>query len=273
MKMLLLLAVAGIALGGPSGEQPSTVALSEAHRPATGYASEYRAVYAPAAPALDGDISDAGWKAAAWSGDFTSREGGGAPKRGSRFKAVYAKDALYVAVECMEPTPEKMADEHQAHEFWLCDVVEIFSCAAKNELLHLVCSARGNLNDEIQGKTSARTKGNVAWQAKSKICADRWTCEFRIPFLLFGAVPADGEIAAPFNVCRNATTVNELSSWSHTRSFKSTANYGTLTLEKAPGELADGLRRLVDVSLIPESSEMKAKREDVERIMNRLFGE
>ena len=240
---------------------------------AAGTPPAYEAKYAPVAPVLDGDISDACWKDAAWSCGFTNREGGGAPKRGSRFKALYAKDALYVAVECMEPTPEKMADEHQAHEFWLCDVVEVYSCAAKNELLHLVCSARGNLNDEIEGRTSARTKGNVAWQAKSKIYADRWTCEFRIPFLLFGAVPADGEIAAPFNVCRNATTVNELSSWSHTRSFKSTANYGTLTLERAPGELADGLRRLVDASLIPESAEMKAKREDVERIMNRLFGE
>ena len=239
---------------------------------AAGAPSSYKAGYVPAAPVVDGDLGDACWKGAAWSGDFTSREGG-APKRGSRFKAVYAADALYVAVECMEPTPEKMADEHQAHEFWLCDVVEIFSCAAKNEMLHLICSARGNLNDEIPGKTSARTKGNVEWQAKSKIYADRWTCEYRIPFLLFGAVPADGEIAAPFNVCRNATTVGELSSWSHTRSFKSTSNYGTLTLERAPSELAEGLRRLVDVSLIPESAEMKAKREDTERIMNRLFGE
>ena len=240
---------------------------------AAGAPPAYKAKYTPAAPVLDGDISDACWQDAAWSGDFVNREGGGAPKRGSRFKAMYAKDALYVAVECMEPTPGKMADEHQAHEFWLCDIVEVFSCAAKNELLHLVCSARGNLNDEIEGRTTARTKGNVGWQARSKIFADRWTCEFRIQFLLFGAVPADGEIAAPFNVCRNATTVNELSCWSHTRSFKSTANYGTLTLERAPGELADGLRRLVDASLIPESAEMKAKREDVERIMNRLFGE
>jgi len=239
---------------------------------AAGAPPAYKAGYVPAAPVVDGDLGDACWKGAAWSSGFTSREGG-APKRGSRFKAVYAKDALYVAVECMEPTPEKMADEHQAHEFWLCDVVEIFSCAAKNEMLHLICSAHGNLNDEIQGKTSARTKGNVGWQAKSKVYADRWTCEFRMPFLLFGAVPADGEIAAPFNVCRNATTVNELSSWSHTMSFKSTANYGTLALEKAPAALADGLRRLVDTSLIPESAEAKARREDTERIMNRLFGE
>ncbi len=239
---------------------------------AMGAPPAYRAGYAPVAPAVDGDLGDACWKGAAWTVGFTSREGG-APKRGSRFKAVYANDALYVAVECMEPTPEKMADEHQAHEFWLCDVVEIFSCAAKNELLHLVCSARGNLNDEIEGRTTARTKGNVGWQARSKVLPDRWTCEFRIPFLLFGAVPADGEVAAPFNVCRNATTVNELSSWSYTRSFKSTANYGTLTLERSPGELAEGLRRLVDASLIPESAEAKARREDVGRIMNRLFGE
>ena len=239
---------------------------------AAGETLAYKAGYVPAAPVVDGDLGDACWNGAAWSCEFTSREGG-TPKRGSRFKAVYAADALYVAVECMEPTPEKMADEHQAHEFWLCDIAEIFSCAVKNEMLHLVCSARGNLNDEIEGKTSARTKGNIEWQAKSKIYADRWTCEFRIPFLLFGAVPADGEIAAPFNVCRNATTVKELSSWSHTTSFKSTSNYGTLKLERAPSELAEGLRRLVDVSLIPESAEMKAKREDVERIMKRLFGE
>ena len=232
----------------------------------------YRAEYVSAAPALDGDLSDACWKGAAWSSGFVNRDGS-TPQRGTRFKAVYASDAVYVAVECAESTPEKMADEHQAHEFWLCDVVEVFSCAAKNETLHLVCSARGNLNDEIDGKTVARTKGNIGWQAKSKIAADRWTCEFRIPFLLFGVVPADGEIAAPFNVCRNATSVKELSCWSQAPNFKSKADYGTLVLAKSPDGLAEGLRRLVDASLIPESAETRARREDAERIMKRLFDE
>ena len=218
---------------------------------AAGAPPAYKTGYAPAAPVVDGDLGDACWKGATWSDGFTSREGG-APKRGSRFKAVYAADALYVAVECMEPTPEKMADEHQSHEFWLCDVVEVFSCAAKNEMLHLICSAHGNLNDEIQGKTSARTKGNLGWQAKSKVYAARWTCEFRIPFLLFGAVPADGEIASGH---MNHVVPK------------------TLALAKAPAALADGLRRLVDTSLIPESAEAKARREDTMRIMNRLFGE
>lgn len=232
----------------------------------------YEAAFVPVAPALDGDLSDACWQSVLWSSPFVSREGA-APQRASRYKAVSAADAVYVAVECEEVTPGNMADEHQAHEFWLCDVVEIFSCAAKNEMLHLVCSARGNLNDEIPGKTAARTKGNVGWQAKSKIGKDRWTCEFRIPFLLFGAVPADGALNVPFNVCRNATTVKELSSWSHATNFKSQANYGTLKLAQAPADRAAALRKLVDTSLIPESAEARVKREDTRRIMKRLFDE
>ena len=49
--------------------------------------------------------------------------------------------------------------------------------------------------------------------------------------------------------------------------------YGTLVLAKSPDGQAEGLRRLVDASLIPESAETRARREDAERIMKRLFDE
>ena len=238
-------------------------------------AVKYTAKYSKTVPIVDGIAENGVWKGAAWSEGFVLRVTGKTPEKATtRFKSVYTDEALYFYVECVEPNVAGIADEHQAHEFWLCDVVELYTTALKNEQVHLVCSARGNLNDEIPGKTCVRTRNHVDWSAKSKIAADRWSCEFRVPFLLLGVSPADGDIAFPINVCRNATTTKELSSWSfQSGSFKSEAGFGTLTLPKAPAEAAEKLRRAADASKLPETAADKEKREHKARIMKRLFTE
>ncbi|MDD4017273.1 MAG: hypothetical protein PHV28_04945 [Kiritimatiellae bacterium] len=234
----------------------------------------YRAPYVAKAPVVDGTVDESVWSAQPWSSPFVLRVTGKPPVKETRFKAVYAADAVYIAVECRENEIAKIADEHQAHEFWLCDVVEFYSIAVANEQLHLICSARGNLNDEIPGKTVVRTRNNIDWSAKAKILGDRWTCEFRVPFLTFGRVPDKGAIEVPFNLCRNATTSKELSSWSfQSGSFKSETGFGRLVLEQAPARVGTELARLVDPKLIPESPADKERRLRKVRILKRLFEE
>jgi len=233
----------------------------------------YTANYAEKVP-FDGTVETGVWKDLPWSSSLVRRADGKPPaKTTTRFKACYTKEAVYVAVECLEPNVAGLADEHQAHEFWLCDVIELFSTAVKNEQLHLICSARGNLNQEIPGTTDVRTRSHTDWMAKAKIGTDRWTCCFRVPFLLFGKAPVDGPVTAPFNICRNATTTKELSCWSHSTDFKNTANYGQLVLAPAPAPAVEALRRAVDPSLIPETPAEKEKREKTAEILKSLFEE
>ena len=254
-------------------------------KPATAMAAAFAAVFTATAKVsytahytddipFDGTPDNGAWRDIGWSTTLVRRSDGKTPdKTTTRFKACYTADAVYVAVECAEPNIAGLADEHQAHEFWLCDVVELFSTAIKNEQIHLICSARGNLNQEIPGTTDVRTRSHVDWSAKAKIGADRWTCCFRIPFLLFGKTPTDGPVTVRFNVCRNATTTKELSCWSQAKSFKNEADFGMLTLSAAPAKASEAIRRAADPSLIPETPAEREKREKTAAIMKALFEE
>lgn len=208
-----------------------------------GATAEYSADCSALPPVLDGEIeNDPAWKAVPWSSGFEKRGTAGTPVANTRFKALYTVDALYLAAECMEPQMDKIASEHNYIEFWLCDVVEVFLIPMKNEMIHLIYSARNNANEEIPGKTAIRTKYQTGWTAKSKMGKDRWCVEFCIPLFLLGVAPSAGEVSIPFNLCRNSTPEKELSSWSFQKgSFKSPLGFGILSLKKSPPSLAGKL--------------------------------
>lgn len=198
----------------------------------------YEASYSDLKPVLDGSIiDDAAWAKASWSEPFAQRMTGKAPKSATRFKALYTDDALYVAAECVESEMDKIADEHNAIEYWKCDVVELFAIPHKEEMIHLVYSARNNANDEIPGATAKRTRDMIGWAAKSRMLADRWTVEFCIPLNLLGVDPSSADVRMPFNLCRNAAPKKELSSWSAqvgNGNFKDANTFGAIVLKATP---------------------------------------
>lgn len=65
----------------------------------------YRAVRAPAAPVIDGDLDDAAWAAAAWTLEFVDIEGAHRPlpTHATRVKMTWDDSALYIAANLAEP--------------------------------------------------------------------------------------------------------------------------------------------------------------------------
>lgn len=196
----------------------------------------YEAPYASEADA-------AAWETVPWSEGLVTFKAM-APKETSRFKALYTDEALYVKVECRESQVKKIPDERIATEFWRCDVVELFAIPHRDEMIHLIGSARGNLNEEMPGLTAVRTRNMTGWDAKSEIGDDRWTIVFCVPLSLLGLDPSSGDRTMPFNVCRNAIVAKELTSWSPQLGgdFKDAQGFGRLVLKSAPAANAAAVK-------------------------------
>ena len=202
---------------------------------------EANVAYSSSVPVLDGDISgDPAWKHLPWCGDgFTILRKSDPPNCATRFKALYTADALYLAVECMEKNIDKMRLEERPVEYYNYDVTELFFEATPGEVIHFIFSARDSKNEQIDGKTLVRTKGQTAWAAKSKICADRWTTEYLVPLALLAVDPSRSSVAVPFNMCRHTTPDNQYSTWNPTKGFASREGFGKLRFAPAPKEASE----------------------------------
>ena len=201
----------------------------------------YRADYVEQAPVTDGAIAgDPAWEKAAWSSDFTLHRKGTPPKNASRFKAVYTADALYVAIENREGNMAALGTDENKVEFWHCDVDELLFAVRKNELIHLIYSARDNANEQMDGAVKVRTGGLTGWSAKAKLLDDRWTVEFCVPFFLLDVAPGAADTPIPFNACRNELADKELSSWSFQEgSFSNIDGFGSLILAPPPAAVRE----------------------------------
>ena len=201
----------------------------------------YRAEYVGKAPVVDGAVAgDCAWAKAAWSSEFVLHRKGTPPKNASRFKAVYTDDALYLAIENFERNMAALGTDENKVEFWHCDVDELLFAVRKNELIHLIYSARDNANEQMDGAVKVRTGGLTGWSAKAKLFADRWTVEFCVPLFLLDVVPGASDVAFPFNACRNELAEKELSSWSFQKgSFMDIDGFGTLVLAPPPAAVRE----------------------------------
>ena len=195
------------------------------------------AVRAEAAPAVDGKLDDAVWKTAEWNGEYLAAKTGAAPVYQTRFKAAYTKDALYLAVESLDDEPAKIDPEVNVTEWWHMDIAEVFIANLQGEVLHLVESARGNMNEEIPGSVQARNESGAKWRAASAIGTKSWTCEFAIPFGLLGFNPGDRYATIPFNISRCIERAKQYSLWNFTKGrFGDLSGFGRLAFvgRKAP---------------------------------------
>ncbi len=195
---------------------------------------------------IDGRLDEPAWAAGQWYGDFTSAstgaENAGAPKPAAvqtRFKVLYDDGAIYVGVECDEPTPEGIrlrATEHDGNVY-TDDCVEVFFDPAGEGRYyhHFVINTKGAWYDDysadyglVHGKLwdcAIETAAQVDIQAK------KWTLEARLPFAglqLHGAAKSTWL----WNVSREryAGGAQELTSWSPLKgSFHSPRRFGKLT--------------------------------------------
>ncbi|MBP5183369.1 MAG: hypothetical protein J6331_10130, partial [Lentisphaeria bacterium] len=168
-------------------------------------------VYKQTAPIrIDGILDEPDWKNANVLSNFKA---GGRTKKGTEVRQsfariVYAPDTLYIAVECMEPTPEKIvAGEKVSRDDtgWaaLGNAVELFYNYPDmgEKYYHLAINSKGQIIDAIQSPYSRNDKFRTQAKFAVKVLEDRWILEIAIPCSEIGMKCYDGG-AWKINVAR-----------------------------------------------------------------------
>lgn len=225
---------------------------------------EYQVNYCTLYPVIDGKIeNDPAWKNVKWETNFLLHRKNAAPRYATRFKALYTKDALYVAVECFEENVNNLKKVYNFNEFWIYDTVELFLQPARGEIMQFVCNYQGMTYESIPGSVSKRTSFRIGWKAagiKGKKC---WSTEFCIPLFLLGKSPASSHIAIKGNICRNSTSTRERSTWNlQMKGFNDPAGFGSFVLKKAP---ATAKKELENALKIPHWLSLVARWKEIRR--------
>ncbi len=190
------------------------------------YMENYRElrVYRRAAPiVIDGVLDDADWKNADTITGFKSAGNGVLAGNAQTFvKVVYEPEFICFGIETMEPTPDRMLTEIRERDgqLWLDNTLEIFITHPDlaGDYFHLIFNANGVLYDAFnrRAQKAADLKFDSCAEVKTKVLADRWIAEVRIPTAPLGMQAFDGQVWR-INVARARVLTNnyrETSSWS-----------------------------------------------------------
>jgi len=135
------------------------------------------------APKIDGDIDEAAWKPVKalefrlLDGDPTK------PSCPTQAKLMATEEALYVAIKCMDPEPEKVFAKKRPRDsnVWEDDSVEVFlefGPRPTPEYYQIIVNPEASFLDAFARDNS--------WQGNQKIAAstgaDHWSVEIAIPF-------------------------------------------------------------------------------------------
>ncbi|MEM8909177.1 MAG: DUF5916 domain-containing protein, partial [Bacteroidota bacterium] len=146
------------------------------------------------APQIDGVLEDEAWKIVDWGGDFiqTRPYEKAAPTQETAFKILYDDKNLYIAYRCFDSNPEEIVQRLSRRDGFAGDWVEvnIDSYNDARTAFSFTISASGVKGDEFISNNGDNwdSSWNPIWYAKTKIDAQGWTAEVRIPFsqLRFG---------------------------------------------------------------------------------------
>ena len=194
-------------------------------------------------PVLDGRIQgDPAWEKVPWQEGFFLHRKESSPKFGTKFKALYTKDAFYVAAECYEEDVSKLKKVYNFNEFWVYDTVELFLETNPGEVVQFIANYESMTYETIPGSLAKRVSFRTGWKAAGARGEKCWCVEFCIPFYLLGKVPSVSSVTFPGNLCRNSMTTNERSTWSFQKgAFRDPAGFGRFVLEKAPSSVKNEL--------------------------------
>jgi len=129
----------------------------------------------------------------------------------TEFYIGHDREALYIAVRAFEPRMDTMLARTTAGEEELQgeESIEILLHPAGAPPVRLVVNALGARYESLNG--NAAWQG--AWEAATRLLADEWSVEVRIPFDTLGVRPSQGDRWG-LNVIRNRRNVrSEQSAW------------------------------------------------------------
>jgi hypothetical protein len=189
----------------------------------TGPSPNTRKEYTPnqlreGAVSLDGILDDPVWQNTPARDDFVERSPtpGGAPKFRTSFRVVYDAEALYVAVQCEQPTePRIRSMRRDSGKLYSDDAVAVridpyldrrttfeFATNAAGAQVDLLILDKGN---------NSTFAYDALWEVASSATPEGWTAEFRIPF---GALGAPKEGGFGLDIQRFVAGTNQMYQWS-----------------------------------------------------------
>ncbi len=170
-------------------------------------------------PRINGVFDDPVWQNANWQGDFTQHDpdNGAAPSQPTTFAILYDDDYLYVAIKAQDDEPEKIERRLSRRDSWEGDIVGIHLDSyfdRKTAFLFMV-SAAGVKNDGFVANDNFDSFDGTwdpIWEVKTKITADGWNAEMKIPLsqLRFGEKE---EQVWGMQIARNIFRKDEWSTW------------------------------------------------------------
>ncbi len=181
------------------------------------------ATKAAAAPTVDGNLDEAVWRDGPWYTDFTLLgEGRKLAEAQTRFKVAFDDIHLYFAVQCFEPSMDKLVARHTQRDSMIFrdDCVEIMvdPTGDRTEYYHFIVNVIGTLYDaqNRQGGNVRTVEWDCNFRAATARGEESWTVEVAIPFVELGLTSRSrGDWA--LNVARERYARKELSSFAEGR--------------------------------------------------------
>lgn len=166
---------------------------------------------------LDGIPNEAAWNAVEWGGDFIQwrPNEGKAPSQQTNFKILYDDKFLYIAYRCYDQAADSIVKRMGRRDEFPGDWVEINidSYHDLRSAFSFTLSVSGVRSDEfVSNEDQWDASWNPIWFAKTKIDAQGWTAEVKIPLsqLRYGNEP---DKVWGFQITRRLFRKEEHSTW------------------------------------------------------------
>ena len=174
--------------------------------------------------AVDGRLDDAAWARAPVNGGFVERSPTprATPPVDTRFRVLFDRDAIYVAVEMdlLEgETPRALALSRDSFDIYSDDAITLKIDVARDRRTTLgfaVNPANTQLDYvAVENGAQMRREFDAVWESATTIRSDAWVAEFRIPVAALGLPPEDGDRVLGFNVTRDHNRRFATDDWAH----------------------------------------------------------
>ncbi|GAA3508930.1 hypothetical protein GCM10022393_21020 [Aquimarina addita] len=145
-------------------------------------------------PVINGIIDEVEWDIVKWSGDFIERQPdeNTPPSQQTKFKIIYDQNFLYVAYRCYDTEPDLIEKRLSRRDGFAGDRITLVldTYHDKRTAFSFTITAAGVKGDEFvsQNGDNWDPSWNPIWYAASRIDAEGWTAEIKIPLsqLKFG---------------------------------------------------------------------------------------
>lgn len=156
----------------------------------TGNGLTQTAVRVAKGPALDGDLQDDVWKQATPFSAFKMvfPDPGNEPTEKTELRIIFDDANLYIGVYCTDSVPSRISGNSLAHdgigEGKADDVVRVLidPFQDKRNAYVFIVNARGGRSEGLASGERASFNWDGIWDARSRIQADGWSTEIKIPF-------------------------------------------------------------------------------------------